>query len=116
MAWDGDLVVHPDDIPTCIDHEGEYVAGSSIISEDAVFLKVNEDNQVVSFSRENGDYEWSGPAKLKRCNIKYISSNVFNQIEEYLPLPFLKIRAQDVDTYEDYKNAIKFVKSWHHGK
>ena len=112
VAWDGDLVVHPNDIPLCINYDGEYVGGSYIISEDAVFLNVNEDMQVVGFSRENGDFEWSGPAKLKRDNIKYISSNVFNQIEEYLPLPFLNIRAQDVDTYEDYKNAIKFVKSW----
>jgi len=116
VAWDGDLVVHPDDIPTCIHFNGEYVGVSSIISEDTVFVKVNEDMQVVSFSREHGDFEWSGPAKLKRNNIKYISSNVFNQIEEYLPLPCLKIRAQDVDTYEDYKNAIKFVKSWQHAE
>lgn len=116
VAWDGDLVVHPEDIPLCINYDGEYVGGSYIISEDAVFLNVNEDMQVVAFSRENGDFEWSGPAKLKRDNVKYISSNVFNQIEEYLPLPFLNIRAQDVDTYEDYKNAIKFVKSWQNEK
>jgi len=116
VAWDGDLVVHPDDIPTCINTEGEYVGGSSIMSEDGVFLRVNEQNQVLSFSRDQGDFEWSGPAKLKRSNINYVSTNVFNQIEDYLPLPFLSIKAQDIDTFEDYRNAITFVKSWQHAE
>lgn len=112
VAWDGDLVVHPDDIQRCIGYDGEYVGGSRIISEDAVFLRVDDQNQVTSFSRECGDFEWSGPAKIQKKHIRYLTSNVFNQIEGLLPLPFLNIRAQDVDTYEDYKNAIKFVKSW----
>ena len=86
------------------------------MSEDGVFLRVNEQNQVLSFSREQGDFEWSGPAKLKRSNINYVSSNVFNQIEDYLPLPFLRIKAQDIDTFEDYRNAITFVQSWQHAE
>jgi hypothetical protein len=108
--------VHPDDIDICIDYDGEYVGGSRIISEDAVFLRVDEEAQVIGFSREQGDYEWSGPAKIKRENLRYVTGNVFNQIEGLLPLPMLKIRAQDVDTYEDYKNAIEFVKSWRNEK
>lgn len=116
VAWDGDLLVHPEDIDICLNYQGEYVGGSGIVSEDAVFLRVNEDSKVIGFSREQGDYEWSGPAKIKRENLRYVTSNVFNQIEGLLPLPMLKIRAQDVDTYEDYKNAIEFVKSWDHEK
>ena len=116
VAWDGDLLVHPDDIDICIDYDGEYVGGSRIISEDAVFLRVDEEAQVIGFSREQGDYEWAGPAKIKRENLRYVTGNVFNQIEGLLPLPMLKIRAQDVDTYEDYKNAIEFVKSWRNEK
>ncbi len=112
VAWDGDLVVHPDDVDKCIDFKGEYVGCSDIVSEDAVFIKTDDKGRVQSFSVENGDYEWSGPAKIKRCNIKYLSTNVYNQIEGLLPLPFLKIRAQDVDTYADYKNVIQFIKSW----
>ncbi len=112
IAWDGDLLVHPNDIAMCLNYDGEYIGCSDIISDDTVFVKLNDNNEVKSFSYDDGDFEWSGPAKLKKDKIKYISSNVFNQIEEYLPLPMLKISAQDIDTYNDFKRAQQFIRSW----
>ncbi len=116
IAWDGDLLVHPDDIEICLNYNSEYIGCSKTITDDAVLASVNGDGNVMAFSRENGDYEWSGPACLKKQHVKYISNHVFNQIEEYLPLPALIVRAQDIDTYEDYKDAITFIKTWKDGK
>lgn len=116
IAWDGDLLVHPKDIDKCLNYEGEFIGCSKTVTDDAVLAKVNEKGDVVSFSRKHGDYEWSGPASLKRDNIKYASSHVYHQIEEYLPLPALIVRAQDIDTYEDYKSAIEFIKTWEDGE
>jgi hypothetical protein len=96
----------------CINYNSEYVGCSNTITDDAVLAIVNNEGEVISFSREYGDFEWSGPACLKREQIKYNSNHVYNQIEEYLPLPVVIISAQDIDTYEDYKNAIEFVKNW----
>jgi HAD superfamily phosphoserine phosphatase-like hydrolase len=115
IAWDGDLLVHPDDISKCLTYEGEFVGCSATITDDAVFVRINEETEVTSFSRQSGDYEWSGPACLKRSNIKYVSNHVFLQIEDLLPIPALVIRAQDIDTYEDYKRAEIFMKSWNSG-
>ena len=115
LAWDGDLLVHPDDIHRCLEFDEEFVGCSQIITDDAVFVRTNEKSQAIGFSRENGDYEWSGPACLKRDHIGYTSGHVYTQIEKYLPLPLVVIRAQDVDTYEDYIKAIEFVKSWYSG-
>ena len=112
VAWDGDLIVNPKDIERCLDFDGEYVGCSKKVTDDAVFIKVNDKDEVVFFSRENGDYEWSGPAKLKKENIPYVSTNVYNQIEPLLPLPMLKIDAQDIDTYDDYLQAIELMGSW----
>lgn len=112
IEWDGDLLVHPDDIKKCIESSNEYICYSDKTSNESVYVKTNKSGDVISFSRENGDYEWTGPACIKKNKIKYTSGNVFNQIEEYLPMKGLKIRAQDIDTYEDYLNAIKFVNSW----
>ena len=112
IEWDGDLVVHHNDIKRCLEYQGEYIGCSDIVSDDPVFVKSDEKEQVISFSRENGDFEWTGPASLKKEKIKYTSTNVFNQIEEYLPLPLLKIRAQDIDTYDDYIRAIDFTAEW----
>ena len=115
IAWDGDLLVHPNDIDKCLNYSGEFVGCSAEITDDAVFVQLDEEHKVISFSRNNGSYEWSGPVCLKRNNVKYTSGHVFSQIEGYLPLPALIIRAQDIDTYEDYKKGIKFVADWNSG-
>ncbi len=115
IAWDGDLLVHPDDVDRCLEFDGEFVGCSQAVTDDAVFVRVNEKEEVMGFSREDGDYEWSGPACLKRDHISYTSGHVYSQIEKYLPLPAVIIRAQDVDTYEDYTKAKEFVKSWSSG-
>ncbi len=112
VEWDGDLLVHPDDAKLCLYPDGEYLGYSDISSEDAVFVSLNKAGSVTGFSREYGDYEWTGPACLRRDRIKYTSENVFNQFLDYLPVKGIKIRACDVDTYGDYLRAKEFVNSW----
>jgi len=111
IAWDGDLLVHPNDIEKCL-QTTEYVGCSKSITDDAVLVEIDEDKNVISFSREIGQFEWSGPACLKKENIKYVSGHVYTQIENVLPLPALIINAQDIDTYDDYKKAVDFIKTW----
>ena len=82
------------------------------MSDDAIFVRVNAHGEVLSFSRASGDYEWTGPCCLKRERVAYTSGHVYNQLEPYLPLPGIKIRACDIDTYGDYERALKFVESW----
>ena len=112
IAWDGDLLVHPDDIKTILDADYEFIGCADKASEEAVYVNTNENGEVISFSRENGDYEWTGPACIKRDKLKYISGNVFNQLEPYLPMKGLKVRAYDIDTYQDYLNVSNIVKTW----
>lgn len=112
IAWDGDLLVLPNDIDRCLTFDGEYIGCSKSMSEDPIYVRTNQYGQVIAFSNISGDFEWSGPACLKRSNIKYSHENVFNQIEDYLPLPALVIEARDIDTYDDYKNVLDFTKSW----
>jgi choline kinase len=111
MEYDGDLLVHPDDIKLCLDAD-EYIAYSDKTSTEAVFVKIDGKGNVLSFSRKDGNYEWTGPACIKRDKVKYTQDNVFNQLEEYLPMKGIKIRACDIDTYDDYERAINFVKGW----
>jgi choline kinase len=111
IEYDGDLLLHPDDVKHCLD-AGEFIGYSEKISDEAVFVRTNEIGDVLSFSRTHGDYEWTGPACIKRDKLKYTSENVFNQLEEYLPMKGLKLKACDIDTYQDYQRAIEFVKSW----
>ena len=115
LAYDGDLLVHPDDMKQCLSREDEYIAYSDKMSDDAVFVRTNEAGEVLSFSRKDGDYEWTGPARVAKSKIMYTSGSVYSQLEPLLPMPGLKIRACDIDTYDDYQRAIDFVSSWRIG-
>ena len=109
---DGDLLVHPDDMKMLLQQEGEWIAYADKMSDDAVFVKTNQAGEVLSFSRENGDYEWTGPCCIKKDKLTYSSEHVYNQLEPYLPIRGIKIRACDIDTYEDYQRVLDFIKNW----
>lgn len=112
IELDGDLLIHPDDMQMLLKTEGEWIAYSDKTSDEAVMVRTDKNGNVLSFSRKNGDYEWTGPCSIKRDKIKYTTENVYNQLEPYLPMRGIKIRACDIDTYNDYQKAIKFVEGW----
>ncbi|WP_082564916.1 HAD-IB family phosphatase [Acidovorax sp. Root568] len=115
VAWDGDLLVHPDDIEQCLSGGANYVCVSQKASEDTVFVKVDAQQRVMAFADDDGDFEWSGPACFHRSQVHFTSGHVYALLEPLLPLPCKVIRARDIDTYEDYKKAVNFVSSWQHG-
>lgn len=112
LEWDGDLMVHPDDVKTILATPGEFICYADKTSEEAVFLRTDEQGNVLSFSRDEGDFEWTGPACIKKDKLQYSSGHVFNQLEPYLPMKGLKVRAFDIDTYQDYKKVIQLTKEW----
>ena len=112
IEWDGDLLVHPDDIETILNEDGEFICYANKTSDEAVFVNVDENGDVVSFSTESGDYEWTGPASVLKSSLVYMNGNVFTQLECILPAKGLKIRAFDIDTYDDYKRVSGLVETW----
>lgn len=112
VAWDGDLLVHPDDARQLLALREEYIAFTDPISEEPVFIDVDSDNNVLSFSRSGGSYEWSGPCCIRKSRLQERGVDVYHLLEPLLPLRGIKIRAQDIDTYEDYKRAEEFIRSW----
>ena len=112
LEWDGDLLVHPDDVKMILATEGEFICYSDKTSDDAVFVKVDEQGNVLKFSREYGDYEWTGPAFMCKKHLAYSSQNVFNMFEPHLPMRGIKVRAYDIDTYDDYQRVSNIVKDW----
>lgn len=112
IEWDGDLLVHPDDVEMLLNTEGEYICYGDISSDDAVYVQTDEKGQVLVFSREHGDYEWTGPACMSKHNLTYNSQNVFNMFEPLLPMRGIKVRAYDIDTYDDYIRVSEITKNW----
>ena len=112
LEWDGDLLVHPDDVKMVLEQQGEFICYADKSSEEAVFVKVDEQGNVLEFSRECGDYEWTGPACLSKKHLAYCSNNVYNMFEPFLPMRGIKVRAYDIDTYQDYMRVSEIVKDW----
>lgn len=112
LEWDGDLLVHPDDVQTIISSEGEFICYSDKSSDEAVWVQVDEIGNVLKFSRDYGDYEWTGPACISKKNLTYSSQNVFNMFEPFLPMRGIKVRAYDIDTYNDYQRVQEITKDW----
>lgn len=112
IEYDGDLLVHPDDMKMLLAQKGEWIAYTDTNSSEPVFVKTDLYGNVVSFSLQEGDYEWVGPCCIKKENLNYLSSNVYNQLEPYLPLRGIKVRAIDIDTYDDYQNALRTIQVW----
>ena len=112
LEWDGDLLVHPDDVKKILAFNGEFICYADKSSDEAVFVQTDENDDVLAFSRETGDYEWTGPACIMKRKVQYSSGNVFNQLEPYLPMKGIKVRAYDIDTYDDYKRVLEITKNW----
>lgn len=112
LEWDGDLLVHPDDVKTLLNTEGEFVCYGDISSEDTIFVETDSHGNVLSFSNVKGDYEWTGPVCLSKNHLMYTTQNVFNIIEPHLPMRGIKVRAYDIDTYNDYIRVSEIVKNW----
>ena len=112
LEWDGDLLVHPDDVRMLLATPGEYICYGDKTSEDTVFVRTNDEGEVLSFSRESGDYEWTGPACMAKRNLTYNSNNVFNMFEPLCPMRGIKVRAYDIDTYNDYIRVSDITRDW----
>ena len=112
VAWDGDLLVHPDDAKRLLAMREEYIAYTEPTSDEPVFVDVDSAGNVTRFSRENGEYEWSGPCCVRKNRLEEHGVHVYHMLEPLLPLRGVKIRAQDIDTYDDYKRAEEFMRSW----
>jgi HAD superfamily phosphoserine phosphatase-like hydrolase len=112
LEWDGDLLVHPDDVKRVLEAEGEFICYADKSSDEAVWVQTDEKGYVHAFSRECGDYEWTGPACISKINLTYSSQNVFNMFEPFLPMRGIKVRAYDIDTYNDYQRVQEITKDW----
>ena len=109
---DGDMIIHPDDMARCLTQKEPFVGVAAPSSQECVYVQTRGE-YVERFSRGSGTLEWIGPALLPRDVFSCVSDeHVYEVIEKILPLPYIKVRAMDIDTLQDYERAQVFFKEW----
>ena len=113
VALDGDLLVHPDDMDCVLNSNEEVVCGTNDgnFTDNPVLMTVNNENQVVEFSRGKGTLEWSGLAQIKKDRFKSANCYVYQMLEPLLPVKSMLIRAKEIDTQHDYDNAVLWIQN-----
>lgn len=111
IALDGDLLVHPDDFKNFIENDEECIAGCQPTTDNPVLMTINNNSEVVEFSRERGQLEWTGMAQIKRDRLLPGEGHVYQMLEGLLPIKVMEIRTKEVDTPNDYEQALQWVRN-----
>lgn len=111
VAFDGDLLVNPDDLEEFLELEEECIGGCTPTTDNPVLMTIDHNENVVEFSRDYGTLEWTGLAKLRTDRLISSDKHVYMMIEPLLPIKVKKIRTKEIDTQNDYENAVRWVKN-----
>lgn len=114
VALDGDLLVHPDDLIKVIEYNGSCVGGTTPSTDNPWTMPtqmINGIECVTGFSKEHGEYEWTGLAKIRTDKLQPGTHHVFHLIEPMLPLPMVFIRTKEIDTVDDYERAVTWIRN-----
>ncbi|OPA75648.1 hypothetical protein BVG16_20135 [Paenibacillus selenitireducens] len=114
ISLDGDLLVHPEDFHTFLRYPYESIGYCIPSTEDPVLVNVvqNGSEEFIShFSREHGNYEWSGLVQMDATKLSMTSGHVYQLLEQYIPIKAIPVRCQEIDTPSDYDAAIVWVQN-----
>ena len=111
VAMDGDLLVHPDDFKSLINSDEECVCGCIPGIDNPVLMTLDSNNNVIEFSREKGELEWTGLAQIQKNRLTLGDKHVYQMLEALLPIKAKIIRSKEIDTPNDYKNAVNWVQN-----
>ena len=115
FTLDGDVIIHPEDMASCLNMEDPFIGVTDISSDEAVLVHLDKPlEKVTSFSRESGVLEWIGPALLDKKMFSYAKDkHLYEIIEPELPIKSKKVRSMDIDTMNDYYKALEKFKEWY---
>lgn len=118
VALDGDLLVHPDDFRWVLQSEKELVGGCTPSTDNPVLMQTyreqtseGEKIMISGFSREQGQYEWTGLAQIYTERLGEGTGHVYQLLEPLLPLEMAEIRTKEIDTMSDYEHAVAWIRN-----
>ena len=110
ISFDGDLLVHPHDLDKVLQYDGECIGGTEPSTDNPVLMSI-QNGKAVRFSREEGQLEWTGLAKIRTSRLTPATQHIYMMLEPLLPLDVINIRTKEIDTQNDYEHAVNWIKN-----
>lgn len=107
IAIDGDTLFDKADFQRLLNYNGECIAVSKNATMEPI-VATSDGNNVVKLSKGNGDLQWSGVSKLLKNRFNGDGEYVYNILNKQLPISSLEIRLKEINTQDDYENAISW--------
>lgn len=111
IALDGDLLVHPEDMKNILEADEEFIGGGIPTTDNPVLMTIDSDDNVIAFSREHGELEWTGLTQVETSRLTPGIGHVYQMLEPILPIKVIRIRTREIDTVNDYERAVAWVKN-----
>lgn len=109
LTIDGDLLLHPEDMCKIVEADGEFVGVTAPGTDNPVLCDIGG-TDVLGFSRDHGQYEWTGVTQVRAEKVLRGGGHTYQLIEPYLPMPYMYLRTKEIDTPDDYARAVRWVK------
>jgi len=102
---DGDMLITKEEFykfQSAIEVGKDLIGIGKAYTEDAVFVKVNNNKEVIQFSRDKiSDLEWTGIAYFSNIKISKTGKYVYQELEDKLPIKACEIECYEIDTPQD---------------
>lgn len=105
ISLDGDVLYNPDDFKGFLSYEAPCLIVSAITSEEPILAEISH-GMVAKLSKTQGSMQWPGAVKARREMLMGESSDVYDVLNQVLPLPALNLRTREINTQEDYEKAL----------
>lgn len=120
LTIDGDMIVHKKSFQQFVEsceHEENIIGTTIAKTDDAVFIRMNDKEEVVEFSRQRiGDLEWSGIGYFSTIKINKEGHYVYQELEAHLPIKGKLVECYEIDTPDDLArayNEIDFLQEYY---
>lgn len=107
IAIDGDTLFDKIDFQKFLNYNGECIVVSRNATMEPIVATL-DCNDVTKLSKENGDLHWSGVSKLLKNRYDGDGEHVYDILNKQLPISSLELRLKEINTQEDYENAISW--------
>ncbi|RDY24526.1 hypothetical protein CHF27_002480 [Romboutsia maritimum] len=115
ISLDGDLLFEPDELKKFILRDDEEAIGvCKPYTKDPVYVStefIDGHERAINFSRESGKYQWTGLFKIFSKKLEDGEDHVYKMITPNLPLNIIEINLKEIDTIEEYKNALLWYRN-----